>query len=203
MTAVAAAAITGSRRRTGGGAGGETIGALAAGGTTPCGRACWEGAGREGAGTGAGLWSAGGAATGATAAACALGRGTCNSFAISRSCSSVKSMLSPHRQQSAVISQMRTDIGALQSGQPQRIVSPSSQNRPLPWLAEPSAPFDGGAAGARGKSLSVGSAEFDRISKVGIAATGWVGSGAASAACSGRKSKPISPAPKLCCSSES
>jgi len=36
----------------------------------------------------------------------------------------------PHRQQSAIISQKRTDIGARQSGQAQRIALPSSQISP-------------------------------------------------------------------------
>ena len=46
----------------------------------------------------------------------------------SRSCSSVSSIEAPQRQQSAIISQMRTDIGARQSGQAQKIALPSSQN---------------------------------------------------------------------------
>src|SRR5688572_23699812 len=101
---------------TGGGGGG--VGALAAGGVTFGG----TGFGGSTLGVSAGRWP--------------------SSFAISRSCSSLRSMLRPHRQQSAVISQMRTDIGALQSGQPQRTVSPSSQNRALPFMA------GGGGSGA-------------------------------------------------------
>ena len=60
----------------------------------------------------------------------ASGRTACSTRSISRSCSSVNSMLVPQFQQSATASHKRTDMGARQSGQAQRRTPSASQNCP-------------------------------------------------------------------------
>lgn len=106
------------------------------------GRAGWDGAaiadsGRggderivgEGAACGLGAGASGvnaGEAAGVGAAAGA--EGACSTRSISRSCSSESSMVVPQFQQSAMPSQVRTDIGARQSGQTHSTAPSATQN---------------------------------------------------------------------------
>jgi hypothetical protein len=91
-------------------------------------------------------------------------------------------MLTPHRQQSAVINHSRTDIGALQSGHPHRTVSPSSQNRARPGAGLPAGGENEAATIGWSNSgnwpSNAGSSALDWRSNVGTVASGLVGSGA-------------------------
>ena len=79
---------------------------------------------------------------------------------ISRCCSSVSSMFVPQRQQSATISQIRTVMGALQSGQTHIKTSPSNQNSSLPSSeavgAEAALANDGDPLPAQGSKRALG-----------------------------------------------
>jgi hypothetical protein len=105
---------------------------------------------------------------------------------------------------------MRIDIGARQSGQAHRIASPASQIspaarwRPLGDLARPlpeSASTVAGTTAARRLAADrSGKGPLPERSKTGTGGAGSVGTGNSRGAASdnGRKSKPISPGPKLC-----
>jgi hypothetical protein len=126
----------------------------------------------------------------------------------------VSSIEAPQRQQSAIINQMRTDIGARQSGQAQKIASPSSQICPGARAADfaegcPLAPFLEGPPFAAGWTALAneplppsrsGKGPVEFKSNTGKTLRGLVGTGGVAAVgrSSGRKSKPISFGPKLC-----
>ena len=196
------------RNRCGAGGGwGELLGAgvLAAGARGGAGDASASGAVAAGEGAG----TAGRGTGGAGAATLCFSR-SASSRLTSRSCSSVSSIEAPHRQQSAIISQMRTDIGARQSGQAQKIASPSSQilTGALPAVVVavcPLEPFFAVAPFAAGALTlgNSGSGPVEFKSSTGNTLRGLVGTGGAAAfgSSSGKKSKPISPGAKLCCSS--
>jgi hypothetical protein len=116
----------------------------------------------------------------------------------SRSCSSDSSIEAPQRQQSAIISQIRTDIGARHSGQAQKMASPSSQISP----ALRALPFET-AAWPLALPLRVGNGSLEFKSNIGNTLRGDVGTGGVSGVgtSSGKKSKPNSLGPKLCWSS--
>jgi hypothetical protein len=83
-------------------------------------------------------------------------------------------MEAPQRQQSATISQMRIDIGARQSGHPQKIDPPESQISPLPRLLAPRAGRALGLAGsgavnwrAAGRASKSGNGPSDSRSNTG------------------------------------
>lgn len=215
MTCCAAAARSATeccgrvRGAAGGGAGGRAVGGrgacrAAGGGAT----GCEDGDGGAGGDAGVGLplkRGAGGAITaGGETATPALSpppafSRSASRRCTSRSCSSESSIDEPQRQQSATISQKRIDIGARQSGQAQKIDSPSSQISPACRFLPPGeCAGEGPAAGP-----SSGNGWSPERSHVGIGAAGRVGKGGWPGASSGRKSKPISCGPKACANSES